>query len=78
MNDKLEIIKNSINEIRETLGAECMPIDELPGLVKDMTIGSGRGGFTTAFIFSADDNPNKPSGGKMDMTTGALSGVKDG
>lgn len=76
--DKLKKINDSIKEIRDMFGADCLSIDELPGLVRDMTIGSGKGGFTTAFVFSSEDNPVTPTGGKMDITTGVLSGLAKG
>ena len=75
MGDKIKIINNSINEIREILGAECASIERLPELVRAYVKDDSRNGFTTAFVFSSDLHPARPSGGSLDTTTGLVVGL---
>jgi hypothetical protein len=73
--NKLEQINKSITEIREMLGEDCTPISELPEKVKDVVEHVARGYFTTAFVFSKESNPTKPSGGKLNVVTGLVEGI---
>lgn len=73
--DRLEQINKSITEIRKILGAECAPITDLPEKVRTLSEQAVRGGFTTVFVFSGDSNPNKPSGGSLNTTTGLVEGL---
>jgi hypothetical protein len=75
MDQNLEVINESVNEIREILGAECATIDELPAMVRALSESASKGGFTTAFIFSVNSNPNRPTGGSFNATTGSVEGV---
>jgi hypothetical protein len=77
MNKKLQIINKSINEIREILGEECADITQLPELVRDLSEKSAKSGYTTVFVFSTKVNPNKPTGGSLDTTTGMVLGLED-
>lgn len=77
MNEKLHKINNSITEIRNILGEECATIEQLPGFVKTLADNSARSGFTTAFIFSYKDNPNVPTGGSLDTTTGLVVNIDE-
>ena len=72
--NKLELISDSITDIREKLNAECVPIDELSDKI---TSGHG-GGFTTAFIFNNSTNPSVPNDGLLDMETGLVTGLTNG
>lgn len=77
MNKDLETINKTVNEIREILNAECAPIDQLPEMVNDLSQTATKSGFTTAFIFSTKPNPNMPTGGSLDTTTGLVVGIED-
>lgn len=72
--NKLELISDSITDIREKLNAECVPIDEL----SDKITSEHGGGFTTAFIFNNSTNPSVPNGGLLDMETGLVTGLTNG
>ena len=76
--NKINIINNSINEIREILGQDCADIEQLPDLVRELVEDPSRNGFTTVFVFSSDSNPNIPSGGSLDTTTGMVIGLEEG
>lgn len=78
MNNKINIINNSINEIREILGQNCADIEQLPDLVRELVEDPSKNGFTTAFVFSSNSNPNIPSGGSLDTTTGMVIGLEEG
>jgi len=73
MNNKLNIIENSVSEIREILGAECASIDQLPELIRSQigtsAVGSGN---STAFLFSNSNYPGKPTGNTLDLQTGLV------
>lgn len=77
--NKLEIINDTIADIRDILGAECANIEELPGLIENLqTKASNNGGFTTAFVFSSDTNPTIPTEGVLNTTTGVVEGLDAG
>ena len=78
MNDKINIINDSISEIRDVLGQDCADIEQLPSFVRELVENSSRNGFTTVFVFSSDSNPNIPSGGSLDTTTGMVIGLEEG
>lgn len=74
--NKLEIINKSVSEIREKLGAECVNIEDLPGLIDEVYSQTpNTGGNTTAFIFSSSVNPVFPSGGTLNLDTGLVEGL---
>jgi hypothetical protein len=77
MNKDLEAINKSITEIRELLNAECTPIDQLPDMVSDLSKSAAKSGYTTAFVFSTNSNPNTPTGGSLDTTTGLVVDIED-
>lgn len=77
MNKDLEAINKSITEIRELLNAECTPIDQLPDMVSDLSKSAAKSGYTTAFMFSTNSNPNTPTGGSLDTTTGLVVDIED-
>lgn len=72
MNSKLNQIYQSIEDIRKALGdeAECVPIDELAGMISKLTNDPTRSGFTTTFMFSNDENPNIPQETRLNVNTG--------
>lgn len=70
--NKLEIINKTISEIRETLGAECANIEDLPDMIKQLATDPSKSGFTTAFVFSSESHPNAPTGGSLNTTTGLV------
>ena len=70
--NKLEIINESISEIRDILGAECANIEDLPEMVKQLADDPARSGFTTAFVFSSESSPIRPEGGKLNTETGLV------
>lgn len=72
---KLEIINESISEIREILGAECASIEDLPEMVRQYAEDPSRSGFTTAFVFSSENSPNNPEGGILNTETGLVEGL---
>lgn len=76
--NKLETINSSITEIREILGAECASVGQLPDLVRTLSEEASKSGYTTAFLFSTESNPNIPTGGSLDTTTGLVIGIEDG
>lgn len=77
--NKLEIINDTIADIRDILGAECANIEELPGLIENLqTKASNNGGFTTAFVFSSDTNPTIPTEGVLNTITGVVEGLDAG
>ena len=76
--NKLQAINESISEIREILGAECVNVSELPDLVRKISNDPTRSGFTTAFVFSSESHPNTPTGGSLDTATGLVVGVEGG
>ena len=78
MSNKTEIIYEALDEIRDILGAECTPIDELPDVVRSVVNDPKRGGFTTVFLFSAEKNPVTPSATTLDVSTGLVDNVDDG
>lgn len=74
MNSKLNQIYQSIEDIRKALGdeAECVPIDELAGMITKLTDDPTRSGFTTTFMFSNDENPNIPQETRLNVNTGLV------
>lgn len=77
MNEKLNKINTSITEIRSILGEECASIEQLPSFVKNLADNAARSGFTTVFIFSSKNNPNIPTGGSLDTTTGLVVNIDE-
>lgn len=75
--DKLQIINKSIADIREILDAECTSIEKLPELVQTLSKEASRSGYTTSFVFSSKSNPNAPTGGSLDTTTGLVVEIED-
>lgn len=69
---KLETINKSISEIRNILGEECVDIEQLPNLIRNIVNDSSRSGFTTTFLFSNDLNPTLPVGGTFNIETGLV------
>lgn len=75
--NKLQIINKAISDIRETLDAECTSIERLPELVQTLSKEASRSGYTTSFVFSSRSNPNAPTGGSLDTTTGLVVEIED-
>lgn len=76
--NKLQIINESISEIRDILNADCTSVTELPDLVRNLVNDPSKSGYTTAFVFSSELQPNTPTGGSLDTTTGLVVGVEEG
>jgi hypothetical protein len=73
MNNKIEIIRDAVDEIRTIVNAECAPISELPGIVEEYVSNkAGGGGLTTTFVFSTATNPTMPNATSIDVTTGLV------
>lgn len=73
MNNKIEIIRDAVDEIRTIVNAECAPISELPGIVEEyISNKTGGGGLTTTFVFSTATNPTIPNATSIDVTTGLV------
>lgn len=77
MSTKLEIINESISEIRDILGADCTNISELPHLVRNLSENAEKSGFTTVFAFSSFNNPTKPTSVTIDTKTGLINGLNE-
>lgn len=60
--DKLNIIKNSIEQIREAIGEPCDHIENLPEKINELVEDASKVGYSTVFVFSNKENPNKPTG----------------
>lgn len=60
--DKLNIIKNSIEQIREAIGEPCDRIETLPEKINELVEDASKVGYSTVFVFSNEENPNKPTG----------------
>ena len=60
--DKLNIIKNSIEQIREVIGEPCDHIENLPEKINKLVEDASKVGYSTVFVFSNEENPNKPTG----------------
>ena len=70
--NKLQVINESISEIRNILGAECANIEDIPELVKQLAEDPSKSGFTTSFVFSFEKAPGNPEGGKLNTETGLI------
>lgn len=75
--NKLELINNSVNEIREILGVECAPVEALPEMIRQIAEDPSRSGLSTIFVWSTDDAPGDPNSNKLDVATGILSDLSD-
>lgn len=60
--DKLNIIKNSIEQIRTAIGEPCDHIETLPEKINELVEDASKVGYSTVFVFSNEENPNKPTG----------------
>lgn len=60
--DKLNIIKNSIEQIRTAIGEPCDHIENLPEKINELAEDASKVGYSTVFVFSNEENPNKPTG----------------
>lgn len=60
--DKLNIIKNSIEQIRTAIGEPCDHIENLPEKINELVEDASKVGYSTVFVFSNEENPNKPTG----------------
>lgn len=60
--DKLSIIKNSIEQIRTAIGEPCDHIEKLPEKINELVEDASKVGYSTVFVFSNEENPNKPTG----------------
>lgn len=75
MDEKLQIINDSVNEIRDILGVECANISDLPGLIRNWGVSGGEGGgagYTTVFAFSGENYPAIPTASMLNLETGLL------
>lgn len=76
--DKLQIINDSISEIRDILDADCANITELPELVRVLKEDPSRNGFTTVFVFSSLANPGVPTAKSLNTSTGLIADLDSG
>ena len=73
--DKLNIIKNSIEQIREAIGKPCDHIETLPEKINELVEDASKVGYSTVFVFSNEENPNKPTGNQYE--NGIVSDLDD-
>lgn len=76
MNDNLKRINESVEEIREIVGAECSHISELPELVRS-AVNKISGGYNAIIVFSSRNVPIKPNAQKLDIKTSLLIDLDD-
>ena len=73
--DKLNIIKSSIDQVRDVV--DFCNISELPRAISELANNTSKN-FTTSFIFSIESNPNAPTGGSLNTTTGLMVDLDEG
>lgn len=79
MNEKLQTIYSTVEEIRDIVDAECIPLEDLPDEIRRRLRegGGGGGGYTTVFVFSSVDSPGAPVSGKLDVGTGYVENLSE-
>jgi hypothetical protein len=60
--NKINIIEKVITEIREAIGEPCEHIENLPEKINELVEDASKVGYSTVFVFSNEENPNKPTG----------------
>ena len=78
MKTKLEIINDTLEEIRDILEVpECASIEEIPSILKGVLGDPSRNGYTTVFAFSSYVMPEKPTANTLDVSTGMVTGLDE-
>ena len=75
MKDKVQIIYENLQSIREALYDDpnaCTTIDQVAEDVANLAADPSKNGFTTAFVFSSESYPNKPTASTLDVSTGLV------
>ena len=78
MKSKVQIIYENLQSIREALYDNtnaCVTIDQVAEDVARLASDPSRNGFTTAFVFSSENYPNKPTATTLDVSTGLVNNL---
>jgi hypothetical protein len=78
MGNKIKIIHDAVDEIRNIVNAKCVPISKLPEVVENYTNNEVGGGLTTIFLFSTELAPSIPTANSIDISSGIVNDLDEG